>query len=148
MKRLVLVTAVLLFAFSSLHSAPARSFQINGQPDTAFASNVAVDIIRHAGGIWLATSAGINYTLDTGRTWLLYNDANGLVSKDISALFSLHGRLWAATNHDGLVDGSPESFSDALSFTDDNGQTWDTARFNNGIDTVKYAKGPFELFMT
>jgi len=112
-------------------------------PDTAFASNVAIDIIRHANGIWLATSNGLNYSLDSGRTWLLYNSGNGLVSSDVSATCSIDGRLWVATNHTQEVQGSPVSYSDGVSYSDDVGQSWTRVRFDSLAPPIDYVFGAY-----
>ncbi|PWB75445.1 hypothetical protein C3F09_02305 [candidate division GN15 bacterium] len=125
---------------ASVSAGPAMSFD---HPDTTFASNVAIDIIRHANAVWLATSNGLNYTLDSGRTWLLYNSGNGLISSDVSAMCSNNGRLWVATNHSQEVQGSAISYSDGLSYSDDVGQTWTRVRFDSLTPPINYVYGAF-----
>jgi hypothetical protein len=121
--------AVLLPTLSSAELA--GSFD---EPDTVFASNLVVDIIEHNGGVWFATGEGVNFSLDSGQTWLLYDASNGLVSDNISAIYSFNdSRIWIASNH-GF--GS-EAMSDGLSYSDDNGQNWYQVNFDSlGIDYV------------
>jgi len=107
------------------------------EPDTAYATNIVIDIIEHNGGVWFATGEGINYSIDNGQSWLLYNAANGLVSENISALFSLNGRLWIASNHEELIAGNSTTISDGLAYTDDEGRNWVQADFGD----ILYATG-------
>jgi hypothetical protein len=139
-KRLILFLVFLPVFPLTVLAGVAQHFD---QPDTAFASNVAVDIIRHGNAVWLATSRGINYTYDNGATWLLYNSANGLPGDDISALFSMEGRLWAATSHLGTSQGSPISLSDGLSYSDDNGILWHHVPFDSLTPPVLHSTGAY-----
>jgi hypothetical protein len=91
------------------------------KPDTVLASNTVVDIIEHEGGVWFATGYGVNFSMDSGRTWLLYDTSNGLVSDNLSAIYSMGGRIWIATNH---VADDGFTISDGLSYSDDLGNTW------------------------
>lgn len=107
------------------------------EPDTVFASNTVIDIIEHNGGIWFATGEGVNFSLDSGRTWLLYDASNGLVSDNISAIYSLNNRIWVATNH----SSGDETMSDGLSYSDDSGQNWIQVNFGpDGLD-IPYVWG-------
>jgi len=135
---LSLFASLLLAASAS--AGPAMSYD---HPDTAFASNVAIDIIRHANGIWLATSNGLNYSLDSGRTWLLFNSGNGMVSSDVSAVCSIGDTLWVATNHTQEVQGSPVSYSDGVSYSADQGQSWTRVRFDLLTPPIDYVYGAF-----
>lgn len=110
------------------------------EPDTAFTGDVVVNIIEHNGGVWFATGEGVNFSLDSGRTWLLYNTSNGLVSDNISAIYSFNNsRIWVASAH--ASGGS--AVSDGLSYSDDNGQNW--IQINFGLDglNIPYVWGPF-----
>ena len=99
----------------------ASSFEA---PDTTLGANTGVDIIKHAGAIWVATGSGVNFTYDNGQTWLLYDSTNGLSSDNLSSIFSQNNRLWVGANHTELVDNSPTSIADGLFFTDDSGDSW------------------------
>ena len=140
MKRLILFLVLLPVFPLTIFAGVAQRFD---QPDTAFASNIAIDIIKHDSAIWLATSRGINYSYDGGLTWLLYDSSNGLPGNDISALLSLGGRLWAATNHLGSSSGSPISLSDGLSYSDDNGLTWQHVPFDALTPPVLHSTGAY-----
>ena len=100
------------------------------EPDTVYASNVVVDIIEFNGGVWMITPDGVNFTFDDGQSWLLYNDNNGLVSDNMSAIFHMNGRLWVASN--GVQNFGGENFdvSDGVSYTDDEGNTWINVDFS------------------
>ncbi|RKX28402.1 MAG: hypothetical protein DRP47_04460, partial [Candidatus Zixiibacteriota bacterium] len=75
------------------------------EPDTIYASNTPIDIIEHNGAVWLATGEGVNFSPDGGETWLLYNSTNGMMADNISALFSLNGRLWVGSGHSEIIEG-------------------------------------------
>ncbi len=108
-------------------------------PDTGVSSNTVIDIIEHNGGIWFATGEGVNFSLDSGQTWLIYNSSNGLVSDNVSAIFSMNNRLWVATNH----GYGREAYSDGVSYTDDNGYNWTQIDFSpDGLD-IPYIYGGF-----
>ena len=129
-KALLFAAAVLLT--SRAFAGVASSYD---QPDTILAKNSVIDIIEHNGYLWFITSAGVNFTPDTGKTWLFYSDKNGLTGYDCSAIFSDGPRLWVATNHSTEVNGKIYDFSDGVSYTDDNGQNWNQVDFGpNGLN--------------
>ncbi len=114
-------------------------------PDTVFASNTVIDIIGDSviihgdtlWRIWFATGEGVNFSMDSGRTWLLYDSTNGLVSDNISAIYSMNGRIWVATNY----ESGGYSMSDGLSYSDDTGNTWVQVNFgSDGLD-IPYVWG-------
>ncbi len=115
------------------------------QPDSGYTSNVVIDIINHDGAIWFATDEGLNYSFDGGLTWLLYDNTNGLVSSSISAFYSMPSfngqRIWAATNHDENIVGLNISISDGVSYSDDNGQTWNQVDFETAPNDIPYIWG-------
>jgi hypothetical protein len=132
---LCIAIAVLL---PTLSSAELAGFF--DEPDTAFTGNVVVNIIEHNGGVWFATGEGVNFSLDSGRTWLLYNTSNGLISDNISAIYSFNNsRIWVTSAHGSGGD----AVSDGLSYSDDNGQHW--IQINFGLDglNIPYVWGPF-----
>lgn len=131
------VVMVILLLFPALSSAELAGFF--DEPDTVYASNTVIDIIEHNGGIWFATGDGVNFSLDSGRTWLLYNASNGLVSDNISAIYSLNDRIWVASAHGFGVD----AMSDGVSYSDDNGWNWVQIDFGpEGLD-IPYVWGGF-----
>lgn len=136
----ILILIFLLFSLPAVSMAGIASFF--EQPDTLLASNVVIDIIEHNGGVWFATGEGVNFSFDDGVTWLLYNKDNGLISDNISALYSQNGRVWIASNHDSLgSDNTRYVLSDGLSYSDDNGDTWQTINFGSSGLNIPYVLG-------
>jgi len=126
----ILIVTILLLLPMTLMAKPVKNFALD-EPDTAFVSNSVIDIIVHDEALWMATSEGVNFSFDGGDTWLLYNTDNGLPANQVSALFSLNNRLWLGVGHTKLVNEYSISFSDALTFTDDNGRNWLEADFGD-----------------
>ncbi len=139
---IVVATALLLLLSGPVSAGIAVSFD---NPDTVIASNTVIEIIEHNGGIWMATGEGVNFTFDSGRTWLLYDSSNGLITNDISALYAIKGRLWVATGHSENIGGQSVGFSDALMYTDNNGQTWGIADFEGIPDVIGGDKQIFDI---
>ena len=125
----LIVIAIFLLPIA-LMAKPIKNFALD-EPDTTFASNTVIDIIIHDGALWMATSEGVNFSYDGGETWLLYNTDNGLPANQVSALFSLNNRLWLGVGHSELVNEYNVNFSDALTYTDDNGRNWLEADFGD-----------------
>ncbi|MCH7689801.1 MAG: hypothetical protein IIA17_01990 [candidate division Zixibacteria bacterium] len=106
-------------------------------PDTVLAATTTIEFVKHAGGVWASTGAGVNFTFDLGQTWLLYDASNGMLSDNLSAIFSINNRLWVGASHSELVDESPTSFSDGLLYTDDLGDNWFQVDFSaSGVDKL------------
>ncbi len=114
----------------TLMAKPVKNFALD-DPDTVIASNSVIDIIVHDGALWMATSEGVNFSYDGGDTWLLYNSDNGLPANQVSALYSINNRLWLGVGHSEIVNQNGVSFSDALTYTDDNGYNWFEADFGD-----------------
>ncbi len=108
-------------------------------PDTAYASNVVIDLLEADGIIWLATDDGLNFSLDSGKTWLLYNKDNGLVSESVSAMLFVDGRIYVATNHSEIISDNLTSLSDGISYSDDLGDNWQVVDFD--AQDIIYATG-------
>lgn len=83
------------------------------------------DIVEFGGQVWLATGDWVYYTADDGTNWHICDLADGLPSSMVSAIYAdnLNDVIWVNTNH---LDAGDEIFSDGLSFTIDQGQTWST----------------------
>ena len=134
LKKFLVTLGLLLAGPASSWAVVASSFEA---PDTVLAANTGVEIIKHAGGIWVATGAGVNFTFDNGQTWLLYDSTNGLSSDNLSSIFSQNNRLWVGANHTELVNNSPTSLADGLFYTDNLGDNWIKYDFNAiGIDKI------------
>ncbi len=138
----LLGATLLLLAVLGLAAPPPTKAAVAeslDQPDTSIASNTVIDIVEHDGGIWMATGRGLNFSLDGGQTWLLYNASNGLNREDVSALYSGAGRLWVATAFDTVVGATAVPYSDTLMYTDNNGQNFYEVDLNAGGRSVPYA---------
>jgi hypothetical protein len=121
-KKFLVLVFLLFFTPAMTLAGIANFFE---QPDTVLASNIVIDIVEHDGGVWFATGEGVNFSFDDGVTWLLYNKNNGLVSDNLSSIYSIDGRIWVATNHDSLgSDNTRYTSSDGLSYSDDDGNNW------------------------
>lgn len=86
--------------------------------------NTVIDIITHKGAVWMATGKGLSFSYFNDSTWNIYDNTNGLVTQDISAIYSSGDVLWVAMNH--FEEGVDYAFADGLAITADTGFTWDT----------------------
>ena len=136
---------ILSFIFILSASAKTETLTYFDLPNPGYISNVMIDIIKHDGAMWFATGEGLNYTEDDGDTWLYYDEDNGLVSSSISALFSVPSpsgqRIWVATNHEENIDGKIFGLSDGVSFSDNNGDTWNQIDFETAPNDIPYVWG-------
>jgi len=139
-KLLVVLMALPLATSAEL----AETFQTESGRSTGIASNVAIDIIAHgvdSTGVWMATGKGINYSYDDGASWFVYNTAHGLPSENLSAIFSIGGRIWIGSNHDEFIQDRLMTLSDGLTYSDDDGETWTTLDFGpNGLN-IPFVEG-------
>jgi len=114
-------------------------------PDSGYLTNTAIDIIEHGGGVWLATGEGLNATADGGLTWSIHNSASGgsqpLISDNISAVFSVGGRLWVGSNHSEPINGRLYTLSDGVSYSDDNGLNWTQIDFSPAGQNIPFVTG-------
>ena len=123
----------------------ASDFKLNSpqaSPDTGLLSNTAIDVIEYNGGVWMITGKGIMFTSDRGQTWLRYDASNGLVSANVSAIFSHPGgRLWIGSAHEQEVSGQIYSLSDGVSYSDDGGDNWTQVDFSSNGQDIRYIWG-------
>jgi hypothetical protein len=127
-KKLILL--ILLLTISGAQATVLLKSLDEPQVSVGLSDNGVIDIIKHKGSIWLATSGGLSYTDDDGQSWNIYNTTNGLVSQEISAFYSagdeIADKIWVATNHSEEIGGQLYAIADGLSYSDDEGRTWDT----------------------
>ncbi|MCK4461861.1 MAG: hypothetical protein KAW46_08640 [candidate division Zixibacteria bacterium] len=139
--RLVLPVLMLMAATSSAQLMPSAFTS----PDSGYLTNSAIDIIEHAGGVWLATGEGLNATADGGLTWSIHNSASGgsqpLISDNISAIFSIGGRLWVGSNHSEVINDRLFTLSDGVSYSDDNGFNWTQIDFSLVGQNIPFVTG-------
>ena len=136
MRKFLCLIFLFLLIITGSDKCQAETFET---PDTGYVSNVAIDILSDNGIIWLATDDGLNYSLDSGLTWLIHSEDNGLVSDNVSAMFYSNGRIYVALNHSENVQGEMTSISDGLIYSDDLGQNWQTVDFD--ADSIIYSTG-------
>lgn len=124
---------ILIFLISIPVSASAlvmwsldEPYEGKGIPD-----NTVIDIITHKGAVWMATGHGLSYLYFGDNIWYKYDSTNGLVSQDVSAIYSdsINEVLWVATNR---ID-SVGVYGDGLSFTQNEGMDWDTMMVNGTV---------------
>jgi len=129
MQRNTLILLLVLLAPAALATVVMKTFD-EPYEDRGLSDNAITDIVYHKGAIWLTTGEGVSFTRDGGATWQIYNSTNGLVSNGISAIYSegddIGDRLWLATLHRIDVGGQSVGFADGLTFTEDEGFTFDT----------------------
>ncbi|UCC44599.1 MAG: hypothetical protein JSU65_01330 [Candidatus Zixiibacteriota bacterium] len=126
---LILMSALLP---PSILSGVAEQFELQSSSDSGITGNAAIVAIEHAGGIYLGTAFGINYSFDGGQSWAIANSETGLKHDDISALYSTGSRLWAGTNRDTIIGATRFSWSEGLYYSDDDGSTWTQIDFGPG----------------
>jgi len=137
------MTGLLLMICISAAYPQAALPKMQGTPDEGYSSNAATDVIRHDGGIWLVTGEGVLFTYDDGLTWASYNASNGLVSDIASALYSNGSRLWVGTSHSEVIDGYKFSISDGVSYSDDDGFTWEQIDFSSSGQNISNVYGGY-----
>jgi hypothetical protein len=138
------VLSLMLLLPTFLKAEVAETYQIEAGPATGIASRVAVDVIPHIGdsnAVWMATGHGATYSFDGGNTWYTAGTAQGLPSENLSAIFSVGGRVWVGSNHNELIEGVLTTLSDGLSYSDDDGLTWTTLDFSSGGLDIPYVEG-------
>ena len=122
----------------------ATTYDVNALPTTGLGSNAVVDVSGHdldSSSVWLATGKGVSFTYDKGLTWLTYGTENGLPSGNVSAVASVSGRLWVGTAHSEYIAGELMTISDGVTYSDDNGMTWNQVNFgSDGLD-IEYVWG-------
>jgi len=111
-------------------------------PDSGFSSNSAIDIQLHDGGVWFATDEGLSVTYDQGQTWQRFGSNTGLISEIVSAMYSDGERFWTATSHSRRYDGARYAYSDGISYSDDDGQSWTWIDLTDFHD-IKHIEGPY-----
>lgn len=114
-------------------------------PDSGYLNNSAIDVIEHAGGIWLISGEGLNATSDGGLNWSIHNSESGgaspLVSNNVSAIYSSGSRLWVGSSHSELIRERLFSLSDGVSYSDDNGQNWTNIDFSIVGQDIRWVTG-------
>ena len=129
-----------------LNAGVATTYEL---PGSGYISNVVIDIIEHNGGVWFATSDGVNFSFDNGDTWSFYDNSNGLVSSNITALFSIPAsngeqRIWVGTGHDEIFSGDNLLVSDGVSYSDNDGDPWMQIIFDSTGQDINYVWGAFQ----
>jgi len=139
----VMALSVILLSSSTSKGAGAVTFELAAPPSQGYLSNTVIDFIKHGGGVWGATGKGLNFTNDGGQSWQYFNltNATGLVSDNISALYSTGGRLWVATNHDEEISGGLLTMSDGVAYSDNSGQSWTRIDFGSPPNVIPYVWG-------
>jgi FlgD Ig-like domain len=135
--------SIILLTTSTTKGAGAVTFELAAPASQGYLSNTVIDFIQHGGGVWGATGKGLNFTIDGGQSWQYYNvsNATGLVSDNVSAMYSTGGRFWVATNHNEEISGGLVSVSDGVAYTDNSGQSWTRINFGSFPNNIPYVWG-------
>lgn len=144
MRNTVKFLVLLLALAAPLGAQVAETYEVEAARLTGLASNVAIDITAHGAdslGVWLATGKGANYSFDDGVHWYINNTTNGLPADNLSAIFSIDGRIWVGSNHNELIQGQLMTLSNGLSYSNNDGQTWTTLDFGSGGLNIPYVIG-------
>ena len=105
-------------------------------------SNSISDVVVHRGEIWLGTNKGLSRSQDGGTTWVTYTHRDGLPRGGVSAIAVTDGIIWVATSIDSLVPEGLLPAGGGLSYSTNNGATWNyvpqPTPFNTVIQNVTY----------
>jgi len=127
MKKLLLLLIIFGFSFSFGHSQMLSKYGYNFQslPTPGLKSNSITDlIIVDENTIWLGTGKGLSKTEDGGKTWQTYTEEHGIGRGGVSAFSVTDSIIWVATAFDTLIVGEHEAAGGGLSYSTDNGGTW------------------------
>lgn len=133
-----------LLAAPAVSADVADTYEIQAEPNSGLGSNVAVDVLGHdqdSVSVWLATGKGVSFSFDEGASWLKYSSENGLPSDNVSAMFSIDGRIWVATSHSEFIADELRSISDGVTYSDDNGLTWTQIDFSSTGQDIPFVWG-------
>ncbi len=143
-----LLLAVFLGEAVQAQLMPVKIDEVNA-PRDGLLSNTVIDVVKHQGDIWLASGKGLSVSRDGGVTWIAINEADGLVSSNVSAIASIGSRLWVGTNNTGPIGDGIAIFSDGVSYSDDGGATWTQVNFTSTGQNIANVIGgnrtPFDL---
>ena len=81
-----------LYTISIVLTIYAGSFHVFAEPSKTITSNSILDIHIPQDTVWVATSAGINYTWNNGDNWKGFTKEHGLVGGTPAKVMSANGR--------------------------------------------------------
>jgi len=123
MKRLI---SLLLLILPAAIAVASVSITLDGGR-TGLTSNSVIDISHNAMSIWLGTGTGAAISTDSGVNWTTYGQGPGLLpAEETSALTANNRGVWVASSHTEVVSGDNIPKGDGISFSSDNGTTWQT----------------------
>ena len=127
MKKFLFLLLFFVFSFHSVNSQMLSKYGYNFQslPTPGLKSNSITDlVVVDENTIWLGTGKGLSKTEDGGKTWQTFTDENGIGRGGVSALAVTESVIWVATAFDTLIAGEHEAAGGGLSYSTDNGETW------------------------
>jgi hypothetical protein len=143
-RAIIRLLAALALLVAPAAAEVAETYNVEAGRLTGLGSNVAIDITAHGTdsvGVWLATGRGISYSFDDGESWYVYNRQHGLPAENLSAIFSVGGRIWVASNHNEFIQDQLMTLSNGLTYSDDDGETWTTIDFGSTGLNIPYVIG-------
>ena len=144
MRATIRLLAALALLVAPAAAEVAETYNVEAGRLPGLASSVAIDITAHGAdsvGVWLATGRGISYSFDDGENWYTYNRLHGLPAENLSAIFSVGGLVWVASNHNEFIQDRLMTLSDGLTYSDDDGETWTTIDFGSTGLNIPYVIG-------
>jgi hypothetical protein len=120
----LMIAIITLFIFQPRTEA-GMNFSLD-EPHTGLAGNSMGDVVYDGKYIWVGTGDGLSYSPDSGRTWLTYNNTNGLNANDISALGVFDSTLWVACAYSRMIEGEPIPYGAGFNKTTNRGKDWES----------------------
>ncbi len=134
----IAVLSILLCLLPVFLSARVLLPMADPKQGRSLSTNSVQDIVFHKGAIWLTGSRGVTYQFIGDSVWNLYDETNGLISENISAIYSSGDVLWVAMNY--FKEDAKYATADSLAFTVDIGNTWQyigpKGTYDVGDDTI------------
>lgn len=103
-------------------------------------SNVIQDLFYDGNGMWVATTGGLGFTADHGRTWKKFGAAEGLASNDVVAVAAHDGDIWASCIEVQETGEEAGYHGKGLSHYDAAKRVWTTIGSSRGLPADSYLK--------
>ena len=120
-----LVISLLCLASTVWAGSPVRQFAIESATSDSPAGNEISQIFIQGDTVWVLAGEGLSYTLDTGHSWTIITQRDGLGKGGPAAISKRNGVIWVSTAFDTLIESSGNmEAGGGLSYSTDGGETW------------------------